>query len=473
MAGTKIILMRPNKLGKWRWIVAVVMTTTVIGVVWLAWGALPVISGYSAKMACSCVYGAGRSLESVQAEELGSFPLQVATVRLVEQDSTVEASVFGLASKKAVYRRGLGCTLLNGMSYETLRSQSFQLATPPAIDPDTIPWPMGDLLPPHPPTGLDDVQLEKAINTAFQEKDPGNPVRTRAVVVVYDGMLVGEKYAPGYSRKSLFYSWSMVKSVWGALAGILVGNGNLQLEAPAPVPEWRAANDGREKITLEHILQHTTGLDVEENYSKATTVTNMLFREADMGAYAAAQPLRDLPGTRFYYCSANSNILSRLIRHQLGDSAYHSFPARQLFYPLGMYSAILEPDASGTFVGSSYMLATARDYARFGQLYLNGGTWMGQEVLPAGWVSRTLEPAKAAKLGEYGLHMRLNRGAPHDSSRRKFPDLPGDLFYAYGYEGEYIIVIPSKKLVMVRLGQTPGDGFDPQLLVKGILASLP
>lgn len=438
-----------------------------------AWLSLPIITGYSAKMACSCMYLSGRPIDAVKSQELGSFPLRLATVNADLSDSSVSATVAGLARKKAIYRPGLGCTLINGTSEAEVRKQKTMFSHMLSQNPDTIPWPAGDLLPMEPVKGINQELLNHSVQMAFRESDPDKPVRTRAVVVLYQGELIAEQYAPGFDRHTPMLSWSMAKSVTSALAGILVKKHMLDPEAPLPVPAWISATDGRQLIRLEHLLQQTTGLDFEENYSKPTDATNMLFKKGDMGNYAAGRPLKDEPGKVFYYTSGNSNILSRVIRNVVGDTDYHMFPARELFQPLGMHSAILEADASGTFVGSSYMFANARDWARFGLLYENDGVWNGQRILPEGWVGATTKPALAAPQGEYGYQFWLNAGQPGNPANRKFPALPADMFYADGYEGQYVFIIPSKKLVVVRLGQTPGPWFDATAFLQGIIESLP
>ncbi|KIC93070.1 serine hydrolase domain-containing protein [Flavihumibacter solisilvae] len=438
-----------------------------------AWLSLPIITGYSAKMACSCMYLSGRPIDAVEKQELGSFPLRLASLTADPGDSSVTATVAGLARKKAIYRQGLGCTLINGTSEAEVRKQKGAPGQMLLQDPDTIPWPNGDLLPLEPVKGINQALLHHAMQVAFRETDPDRPLRTRAVVVLYEGQLIAEQYAPGFDRHTPMLSWSMAKSVTSALTGILVGKHKLDPKASPPVQAWISATDGHQHIHLEHLLQQTTGLDFEENYSRSTDATNMLFKQGDMGNFAAARPMKDEPGRVFYYTSGNTNILSRVIRTAVGDSAYLAFPAKELFQPLGMHSAVLEADASGTFVGSSYMFADARDWARFGLLYANDGVWNGQRILPEGWVNATIKPAPAAPLGEYGYQFWLNAGQAGNPANRKFPALPPDMYYADGYEGQYVFIIPSKKLVVVRLGQTPGPWFDVTAFLQGIIESLP
>jgi CubicO group peptidase (beta-lactamase class C family) len=203
----------------------------------------------------------------------------------------------------------------------------------------------------------------------------------------------------------------MAKSITGALAGILVKEGKLNPDAPAPVKEWADAGDPRHNILLKDLLQQSSGLDFVEDYSKYSDVTRMLFMRADMGAYSANRPLKHKPGTVFNYNGGNSNLISRIIRETVGEKDYHAFPYEALFHKTGMYSAVMEPDASGNFVGSSYCHATARDWARFGLLYLNDGKFNGQQILPEGWVQSSVHPAPASVNGGYGYQLWLNRGS--------------------------------------------------------------
>jgi CubicO group peptidase (beta-lactamase class C family) len=288
------------------------------------------------------------------------------------------------------------------------------------------------------------------------------------VVVLYNGQLIAEQYAEGFTSKTKLAGWSMTKTVTSTLIGILVKLGKLSVDVPAPVPEWRELNDPRHSITIVNLLQQRSGLDFEENYSKSSDATSMLFEKADMGSYAASRPLKNKPGTAFYYSSGNSNILSRIIRKTLGDPLYYSFPYQQLFYKLGMYSAVIEPDPSGTYVGSSYMYATARDWARLGLLYLNDGIFNKERILPEGWVAKSTTPASADQRG-YGYQIWLNTGG--DTSVKHYPAAPADMYYADGFESQFIFVIPSKNLVIVRLGLTQHNNFNADKFLHNVLAA--
>lgn len=432
----------------------------------------PIISGYGAKNLCSAVFISNRNPQEVLAQELGRFPLKLGSYEVNYSDSSVTGSVFGFAKCKAVYRKGLGATLIAGLGEEEIRKQHFLLATPPAINQDTVAWPMGNKISDSLPADIDRVKLQQAIQSIFTEKDTTKPLRTRAVVVIYDGKLIAEQYAPGFTKDSKLLGWSMTKSVTSALIGILVKNNLLAVNKPAPVPEWEDANDPRHAITLKDLLQQCSGLDFLEDYSKSSDATNMLFKKADMGAYTASHPLKDKPGTTFYYSSGNSNILSRIIRQTVGENKYHAFPYDSLFYKLGMYSVVMEPDGSGTFVGSSYMYATARDWARFGLLYLNKGMFNQQRILTEDWINQSITPAKPSKQGEYGYQFWLNAGEPNNAKDRNYIHAPTDLYYMDGFEGQRVFIVPSKKFVVVRLGLSQHKNFDSDAFISSVIACI-
>lgn len=440
--------------------------------VFYCWRSFPIISGYGAKNLCSAVFVAHQREEQAKGQDLGFFPMTLGTFTVDYKDSSVTGSVWGLAKKKAIYRNGLGVTLVNGLSEADIRRQAFVLAAAPVVDADSIAWPMGDRVADSIPEGLDTAVLRAAVERGFVDKDSLRPVYTRSVVVIYKGQLVAEHYAPGFSSSNRFQGWSMSKSLTSALTGLLVKWGKLDVEAPAPVPEWSDVQDPRHAIRLKDILQQNTGLDFLEDYSKYCDATRMLFQEADMGGFTARHLLKKKPGTEFYYSSGNSNILARIIRKTVGEAGYHAFPYDSLFYKLGMYSMVLEPDASGTFVGSSYSYATARDWARFGLLYLNRGKWMGEQVLPEAWVKESTTPVEDAQKGQYGYMFWLNAGPRGDVTGREYPSVPADMFCADGFQGQRVYVVPSKQLVVVRLGLTQHSNFDQNQFLSDVLKAV-
>jgi CubicO group peptidase (beta-lactamase class C family) len=269
---------------------------------------------------------------------------------------------------------------------------------------------------------------------------------TYALLIVHRGELIFERYAAGNANLHMQYSWSMAKSITQALVGILVRDGRIDLQAPAAVPEWQTDNDPRRHITLDQLLRMRSGLEFVEDYvdGKISDVIPMLQFEGrhDTAAFAAAKPLAHAPNAEFSYSSGTTNIICRILRDIVGGPTQMSaFMRDELFEPIGMYSPLPKFDHAGTFIGSSYCLATPQDFARFGYLYLRDGVWDGQRILPPGWVDYARRESFNNSLQAYGAHWWLTPG----TSR----------FHAAGYEGQRIFVVPEQDLVVVRCGRTP------------------
>ena len=444
----------------------IVLLIVLIFGTWYAWNAFPAVSGYGAKNMCSAVYLQHRNPADVISEDLADFPLSLGSFTLNEKDSSVTGSVWGFAKRKAIYRKSIGCTLINDLTENEIRSQHFDIPTASAINNDTIAWPYGDKLNDSIPKTVNTTSLNTALDNVLNETKDGKPAYTRAVLVVYDGQIVAEKYASGFDKRTVMPGWSISKSLTAAMIGILVKEGKLSVDAPAPVPEWK--DNKKQQIKLLHLLQQTTGLYFKENYAWPSEVTEMLFNKGNMAAFTEALPLKHEPGTVFNYSSGNSNILSRIIRNTVGETAYSSFPYQALFHKINAYSFLLEPDASGTYIGSSYSYATARDFARFGLLYYNNGRWNGEQILPDNWVKESIQPSAADKQKNYGYQFWLNGYEKNDCTKHVYPDVPGDMYYADGYGGQDVYIIPSKKLVVVRLGL---HKIDENKFLKEVIAS--
>lgn len=444
-----------------------------VGMGIVIWESLPVISGYAAKVVCSGVYVAGRRPAEVIRYDLASFPMNLAVCTVDDRDSSVTAKVWGLAERKAIFRTGLGATLISGLPEETLREQRMEKAVPPLLNADTMDWPMGNRMAADTPAAHS--TLQAAVGLAFGEGAPATG--TRAVVVVQHGRLVAERYAPGFDRNTPLAGWSMTKGIVNAFLGILVRQGKLDIHSPAPISGW--ADDDRRRITIAQLMHMNSGLRWWEFYAGPSDATRMLFKEANMGEYAATSSQRHTPGQVFNYSSGTANILSLIIRKTIDPREYYRWPYEQLFYRIGMYSAVLEPDAGGTFVGSSYCYATARDWARFGLLYLHDGKWKDQQILPDGWVTLTTTGSPS-----YGALWWLNKGAAAGETAdekiaaggsgktRRYPQVPADCYACEGYEGQYIWVIPSLDLVVVRLAMEHGQRLNPNKFLPALIAAL-
>jgi CubicO group peptidase (beta-lactamase class C family) len=431
--------------------------------------AFPIIAGYGAKNLCSCVFVASRNPEEVVQQELGAALVNLGTYQVNWQDSSATGSVFGLSTRKAIYRKGLGCTLVSEISEAELRGQKIKLVTKPEIIQDTVAWPLGNKT-------IDSLlnrntKLNKVVDAAFEEPDPEKPVNTRAVLVIQNGNIIAEKYATSFSAATPLIGWSMTKTITNAMVGVLVKQGKLNIDAAAPVDEWKA--DERNKITLNNLMQASSGLTWEEVYAGPSTATNMLFRKRDAGAFAAQSKLEAQPNEKWYYSSGTTNIISRIIRQAVGDERYHQLPYQEIFHKIGAYSMVVEPDASGTFVGSSFSYATARDWARFGLLFLNDGAANNERILPQGWVKYSTTPAPAAPNGEYGAQIWLNAGAKNNPAKRRFNQVPNDMYLMDGFEGQSVVMVPSKNVVIVRLGLSQKREFDVNQFVHDVLAALP
>jgi CubicO group peptidase (beta-lactamase class C family) len=424
----------------------------------------------AAKRLCSSVLVGGRSVDHVLANELADPAL--AAVDFSFADDLVTATGMG-QTVSALYREHLGCTLVKDTTAEALRAQFDVNAYPAGSALPDAEWPLGDrvTLPSELP-GVDLAAINRAVDRAFDDIEPDQNIDTRAVLVIHEGRIIAEQYAEPFDASMAQLGWSMTKTVNAALTGMLVGDGLLQVDASVEVPEWQGTDDPRRAITLEDMLQMSDGLQFSEVYTSGSMsdVILMLYTTGDAAGFTAARPLENEPGSTFYYSSGTTNLLARINRQVFDDQqSYFNFPQERLFSKLGMTSAVLEPDASGTFVASSFMYATPRDWAKIGLLYLQDGMWDGERILPEGWVEYSLTPASSTEQGEYGIQIWLNAGAPDDPGDRSLPNLPTNTYYLSGFEGQNIVVLPDHDLIVMRMGHTTSGPRSTWPLAEAVL----
>ena len=457
------------------WAAGILLLLLALALVWLTLRTpelLRVGAAYSAKIVCSNVFIAGRDPDTVLANDVqapGHPLLRLVRVSVDRNQGVVHAGVLGwIGNGVAVYRHGTGCA--NVPDGDVAQASSHQFEAVPAVrapasapaaarDP-SAPWPQGDT-----------PQLNPKLQAVLHDDALSGP-GLRAALVIHNGQLVAQRYADGFGPQTPLLGWSMTKTVNAALVGMQVQAGHLRLDQAGFWPD-KPESLGRQKISLAQLLAMSSGLRFDEEYGAVSDATRMLYLEPDMPHFVQDQPLANPPGSTWSYSSGTAVLLSHLWQQAAGADALR-LPHTQLFAPLGMRSAVLEADARGTYVGSSYLYASAPDWARFAQFLLNDGTWNQQRLLPAGWVGMMRQPAAASK-GQYGQGQvwldwyREAFGGNADAG----PTLPADTFWMRGHDGQYVALIPSLNLAVVRLGLTPSKNhYLPQLMVAQVVRAL-
>lgn len=420
---------------------------------------LDLISGFSAKSIASAHFLDNRSKELIEKTDNDINLIDLATNTIDEAGKFATSNVYGLKERKAIYREGLGATLIND-DFDVSKPYLVPKRTPLV---NNLPFPYGNNEPKDTVfSNIDYSKLKKAIDNAF-DKSGGKLKRTRAVVVLYKNKMIAEKYDTGFTKKSKILGWSMTKSITSSAFGVLAKQGKIDIYKPTPIAEWQ--KDERKNITINDLLHMNSGLEWEENYNTICDATKMLFLAEDMGKVQMDKPAQFKPDTHWNYSSGTTNLLSRILRSQFKtQQEYLDFWYSAVIDKIGMNSMIVEQDMSGTFVGSSYAWATARDWSKFGLLYLNKGNWNGEQILDESWVKYTATPTNTSE-GKYGAQFWLNAGG-------KFPDAPRDMFYCNGYQGQMVAIIPSLDMVIVRMGLKEDPAFDFNGFLKGIIESV-
>ena len=412
------------------------------------WGAkvgsyyLNLLTNTAASMTCNLVFAAGQPAQWVTDTEIPSYlgmnagPDDPLKLEIDGDTETVSASLLGLSKKTWRNRPGYGCGSLKSLAEVTLPPHRSILRT------DALPLPAAAA--PYPSLNA---YLEEAFDSHGEET---NQLGNRGVVILHHGRIVAEYYAAPFEKNTRQWSYSMAKSINATLWGIADTLGYGDLDAVATVPEW-APDDTRSAITNRNLINMTSGLEFDEDYSAGGEFPKMIM-SGDTAGYGAGLSKIALAGERFYYSSADSNLASRSLGIELKnqDMTVQGFAEKYLFNPIGADSFILVADDQGTFIGSSIVYATARDWARVGQLYLQNGVWNGAQVLPRDFVDAIRTPLPASK-GEYKNGMWLNQGAKF-GGEAEYPDLPEDMYHFHGYRHQHVYIIPSSDMVIVRLG---------------------
>ena len=435
---------------------------------------LYIATGFSAKNICSGHFISGFDAQKVQDEALvpvspifGLVDFDVNEAKL-----QITTTIIGLFERHAFYRKGTGCTLL------VIGQEEIKTAIQP-INYDSLNkkdiWPLGLAPVENYRADIDYPMLASAIDSAFEEPSTESFRQTKAVAVIYKGELIAERYAPDVDVETPLLSWSMAKSVTSLQVGMLVSQGKLDLYAAADVPQWQGEGDPRSKITLDQLMRMSSALDFNETYGVDTDVSRMLSIEGNAAAFASQKKLKSEPDSQWSYSSGTTNIIAAIVKRAIGGDfqQYYDYAQSQLFEPLGIHSAQLETDASDTFIGSSYFYASTRDWAKLGQLMLQNGLWNGKQILPDHWVGYSSTPTKTQPDNIYGAQFWLNADPQSPEKQRKWPSVPSDAYFMAGFQSQYVVMIPSEQLVVVRMGFTkPGEESGIEHLVSGVVAAI-
>ena len=432
-------------------ILLLVLVVIIIAVVY-NYPKLNILSGYSAKNTASSVFVANRTLEFTDTTDNNFSPVNLASDKVDLDKKTATSTTFGLLTRKAIIREGLGSVLTL-----TEEDETAEYLVPKRLKPDnTTPFPYGNA--PQKDSVFSNINYENlniAIDSLFQKKN-----LTRAVLVVYKDQIIAEKYNRGFTKDSRILGWSMTKSILSTVFGILQHQNKIDVQEKAPIDSWQ--NDDRKNITIHNLLQMNSGLEWDENYDEISDATKMLFLDRDMTKMQEEKPLVGKPNETWNYSSGTTNLLSGILRKQFKThQEYLDFWYTDFIDKIGMNSMVLEADLSGNYVSSSYSWATTRDWAKFGLLYLKNGKWNGEQLFTEDWVNYATTPTPTSNK-TYGAQFWLNADGG-------FKDVPKNMYYADGYQGQRVYVLPDQEMVIVRFGLT---NFDENTFLKGLLSSI-
>ncbi|MFT5257035.1 MAG: hypothetical protein ACI9KF_000660 [Arenicella sp.] len=431
--------------------ILLLITVFLIVVVIFNYPKLNILAGYSAKNTASSAFLGERTLKFTDTTDNNFSPVNLATDAIDIENKWATSSAFGLLNRKAIYRVGLGAVLTIDA-----RDETASYLVPKRLKANnSTPFPYGNA--PQKDTVFTNINytsLNETVGAIFGRN------KSRAVVVIYKDQMILEKYADGFDKDSRILGWSMTKSLMSTVFGVLAHQNKIDIQNKAPIASWQ--KDARKNITINNLLQMNSGLEWDENYDEISDATKMLFLERDMTKMQAEKPLQSKTNASWNYSSGTSNLLSGILRDQFKThQEYLDFWYTDFIDKIGMNSMVVETDLAGNYVASSYAWATARDWAKFGLLYLHNGNWNGQELFTKKWVDYVTTPTPTSN-GTYGAQFWLN-------AEKQFKDVPKNMYFADGYQGQRVYVLPDEELVIVRFGLS---GFDENVFLKGVLESI-
>jgi CubicO group peptidase (beta-lactamase class C family) len=417
-----------------------------------------------------------RTPEAVIAEDIARFPQfrwqDEYSYTVSETMHTVTVSSAAIGSRSAQYSGDQGCAILPAGATGVFFQPRDVVAE--AVRDTAREWPTGDRNAHARVAGVDSAALAAMLTWAFDDANLRRPQNTRGVVVVHGGRIIAERYARGWGPYSPQLSWSMGKSIAATLIGVLVQEGALRVDEPAPVAEWQGERDPRRHIRIADLLHMSSGLDFDNlglspatSYIAANEHFRIYFDALDVAAHAVNQPPRFEPGAVWRYRNSDPLTLMTIARRtvEARSEDFLSFPQRRLFDRIGARSFVLETDAWGNFIITGFDFGGTRDWARLGLLYLRDGVWDGDRILPAGWAEFVSSPAPGDPSRGYGGLFWVNRGGAMER-------LPADAYWMAGYMGQTTMIIPSRDLVVVRHGPSAGDGGYFEELVARVLDAI-
>lgn len=428
-----------------------------------------IAAGYKALTLCSGIFSAGRTREQIEQDELGGiYPEYEAITPTLKAEVDRHRSLVRVAwspslpPRAALWRKDVGCHIAPIGSTEGHEIISEDRGDKPfgvRVDlGDPRPWPQGDAgVEPRPAR-----ELIVTVTRAFDRATYGQGSNTVGVVILRDGKIVAERYRDGFGPYTSNRTWSVAKSLAGAVLGVAQAQGAIDVAQPAPVPEWRTPGDPRAAITTDQLLRMASGLHSDTAGNRTDAI---YFGGTAVTEQAPFWPLEAAPGTRFRYANSDILLAVRSLRAKLGEERHRDFPARELFARLGMNHTVAETDWRGNYVLSSQVWSTARDLARFGQFLLQDGVWRGERLLPQGWMAESLRPSGPQPASGPGYGRTLWLFGPAQG-------LPAGSYAAQGNRGQYVVVVPSERLVVVRRGEDPGPArFDIARFTADVIAA--